>query len=229
METYIDRLFQHGGGRRVGFVLAGDESTCKWASFQVVELWQAAALHSGLDPDLMGAGWCDLSDFLTLYLLQDQELAARSQSSPIERWAANLDRACWAVEDGFLKIAGEPNSSAAPEETLVSLAEFAAWSRRHELLVVCGFESTIHLPVTPKLKALLAAREHWRTVANGGNYDPCDLSTAPRAADVVKSLVAAGLAQSVAEAGASIIKPSGIRSGPRNRRTKVEVPRRFEH
>ena len=76
---------------------------------------------------------------------------------------------------------------------------------------------------TPALRELRAAAQLWRTVDEGGNYDPDDISTAPTNASVEIWLDRRGVrSRRMREAIASILRPDDLRTGPRGR--QVERP-----
>lgn len=69
---------------------------------------------------------------------------------------------------------------------------------------------------TALLRALRRAAELWRTVEQGGNYDPSDITTAPTNAHVVAWLGRNGVdSQKTREVIATMLRADNLRTGPR--------------
>lgn len=60
MQSGIERLLQTKPRLRVQYLVGDDATWSKWADFSELQIWQAVALHSHLDPDLL-LGWQELS------------------------------------------------------------------------------------------------------------------------------------------------------------------------
>lgn len=209
----------------------------KWASIPEVELWQAVALHSSLDPDLMGGSWDALDEyfaerdaFQNLFDAFDspRERAEEAQrkarrNSPDQRLRENFKSAGHAASMASLRCSSLHERE--PLLSLVSLAEFLGWSIRTRLPAVSDFPTrTSSAPVTrwpwgshttPKLELLAKAGERWRLVEDGGKYTSGDLKSAPRSKVLVDWLVGNGVSSTVAESIASMLRPPDLRTGPR--------------
>lgn len=237
MASGIELILSKAQGQRVQFVRLDDVAVQKWASMLQVELWQAVALHSYLDPDLLGGSWSTLHSH---YVHEDafQNLLATYASDPSEQTGAahgQIDIDPQQCLRSNFKRAGD----AALMESLqcvalekrdvmlskVSLAEFLGWSIRTRLNVVQGFPSRASTPsrarwpwgnhTTPKLELLAEAGEHWRLVADGGRYSAEDIQSAPHSKAIVAWMVRKGVHSSVAESIASMLRPPSLRTGPR--------------
>lgn len=237
MSSGIELVLSQGRGVWVQFVMLDGIAAKKWAAMPEVELWQAVALHSSLDPDLMGGSWEALDRHFSLEEAF-RDLLASCESSPTAAEVAQ--RIAWGkspeerLTENF-KIAGH----AARMESLrcsrlhereamlsrVSLAEFLGWSIRAGLPAVSGFPTrassalTARWPwgnhTTPKLELLAEAGERWRLVEDGGTYTSGDLKSAPHSKVLVRWLIQRGASSTVAEAIASMLRTPTLRTGPR--------------
>lgn len=230
MPSGIELVLSRAPGEGVQFVLLDDVSTLKWASRKSVELWQAVALHSSVDPDALGGQWEAVDYFYQSRSAFDVLLAQFDNGPPaaVRRGPDDL------LGDNFRRAGSAASSEALPCLSLVhqdvmtstvSLAEFLGWALSSRLPVVSGFRSRAEPAVrgrwpwghhtTPKLEMLAAIGERWRLVVDGGSYDPGDIQSAPHSEDVIAWLMEQGVGESVAKAMASMLRPPTLRTGPR--------------
>jgi hypothetical protein len=237
VSSGIELVLSQGKGALVQFVMLDGVAAKKWAAIPEVELWQAVALHSSLDPDLMGGSWEDLNRyFLFEEALQDlldslpssctpDEVARRGARgrSPEELLRESLKRAGHAATMESLRCSSLHDREAMLSQ--VPLAEFLGWAIRTALPVIGGFPNrAASAPATrwpwgshttTKLELLAKAGEHWRLAAEGGRYVPGDIKTAPHSKVIVAWLIEKGLNQAAAESIASMLRPPSVRTGPR--------------
>lgn len=230
MPTGIELVLSKAPGDAVQFVLLDEVSTLKWASRKHVELWQAVALHSSVDPDALGGQWKEVRYFYqsreafeVLMAQFDTEPQPKGTPGPDDLLGSNFTRAGKAAAGEDLPCLRLAARDVMTSE--VSLAEFLGWALSSRLPVVSGFrartEPSIGGPwpwgrhTTPKLELLAAIGERWRLVADHGSYDPDDIRSAPHSGDVVAWLMEQGVGESVAKVMASMLRPPTLRTGPR--------------
>lgn len=230
--TGIDALI---GAPRTGapqtFYAADDTTFAKWAHQRSLRLWQLVALHSNLDPDSLGVDQAHalrtingLLGFRELFL-DDEPL-----SNVASAWFDNLQRAQMAVQFGeLLKV--DPTHL---EEwsARVEVAQFHLWATRVNLPVIDGWvprqegSSRARWPwghhETELLRVFAEIGEHWRLVADGGPYDPANESSAPKLAVIEPLLIDRGISEKVRQAMFTILRPDGIRPGPRRRKAAAK-------
>lgn len=237
MSSGIELILSQGKGVWVQFVLLDGVAAKKWAAVPEVELWQAVALHSSLDPDLMGGSWDALNRYfgneealqnlLVAYVFAPEadDVAERKarRESPEQRLRDNFKSAGHAATMASLRCSSLNERE--PMVSQVSLAEFLGWSIRTRLPAISGFPArTSPAPAgrwpwgnhtTPKLELLAQAGEQWRLVEDGGTYISGDLKSAPHSKVVVALLTEKGVNSTVAESIASMLRPPDLRTGPR--------------
>lgn len=165
-------------------------SLVKWAREDSLQIWQAVALHSFIDPDGFGIDATDALDYL---LKAEASLRYRLESEPGKeptdqlklRFFDNLAHALDGVRRGALRCHSWSGIELASRSYV---AEFHAWAIRVELPVILGWRDRSAERVdrwawgrhnTPLLEALeAAAKAHWRRLDEGGQYDPADPSSA---------------------------------------------------
>lgn len=237
MSSGIELILSQGKGVWVQFVLLDEVAAKKWAAVPEVELWQAVALHSSLDPDLMGGSWDTLDRYfgneealqnlLAEYVFPPpaDDVAERTarRDSPEQRLRENFKSAGHAATMASLRCSALNERE--PMLSHVSLAEFLGWSIRARLPAVREFPArTSSAPVarwpwgnhtTPKLELLAEAGERWRLVEDGGTYMSGDLKSALRSKVLVAWLIEKGVGSTVAQSIASMLRPPDLRTGPR--------------
>lgn len=171
------------------FVQIDQAGLIKWSRLEEMELWQAVALHSFLDPDALGHNTEDalqylfsISGPLKAWRQQGVELSALDLSKL--GWLDNLQAGVDALKD---KLRWR-SWSGIEQQSRITVAEFHAWASRVELPVHGGWLArsagtaerwSWGRHTTPLLDALeAAAKAHWRRVDEGGQYDPLDPTSA---------------------------------------------------
>lgn len=242
--TGIDVLMAARAGHwRAGPYAADEVTWAKWAGRGALELWQLVALHSALDPDSLGIGIHGVrSTFLTVAFFDSVPVhppPVIDPDDPLRRLSKNLQSASEAFACGHLKEHVAPHSTvnATPSDTWangdywdkrVAVSDFHAWSLRVNLPVVDGWparsssDSGRRWPwdshETQLLRELAEIGEHWRLISEGGKHDPDDESTVPKSEVIEPLLEAKGISEKVRQAMFTILRPDGLRPGPRRRR-----------
>lgn len=179
--------------RHERFVPLDRAGRIKWARHGEIEVWQAVALHSFLDPDALGASSEDALGYLAavrdMFLRTDRHIRRPRAAPSMLGVTENLRIAVTHLAaDGPLK---GRDMHGIMERTIVSVADFHAWSVRFCLPVYGDWLPTYPAKKpepprwswgahsTPLLEALeAAAKAHWLRVDEGGRYDPADPTSA---------------------------------------------------
>ena len=222
------------------FAEADDLAIYQWsqrAAAGPLEVWQLVALHSCLDPASMGDSRDEAFHNLELFCECARVEPDFPTDIPFLELAADIVFAVEEIGAGVLhaQSAADGNGWAA----LVGLNDFFAWSIQRCLPVLAGWNQRGAQPGsvgsdTPKespsvatkwpwgshetelLRALATAGVCWRSVEEGGNYDPAQISTAPTNQQVEALLEKHGVgAVDMRKAIARILRPKELRPGPR--------------
>jgi len=222
MQSGIERLLQTKPCSIVQYLVGEDATWLKWAAFSELQLWQAVALHSYLDPDLL-LGWRELrNDVSCTQFVRDLTDEPSSDADPERRLLVNIECAVSAMQNAVLPAIKVDLDYA--ENSTVSVAEFHAWSIRALLKPVQGFPARSPSPrpsqfrwgsySTPRLEQLAAAVELWRLKEDGGSYDPGQSWTAPRSKVVRATLAKAGVPETLIDTYVSLVRDPRLRPGP---------------
>lgn len=222
MQSGIERVLQAKSFSGVQFLVGDDASWSKWANCSELQLWQAVALHSHLDPDLL-LGWDELSkNVFSTQFIRDLSDEPPCNGDLERRLLRNVECAVSALQSGALPAIKVDRDC--PEDSTVSVAEFHAWSIRALLKPVQGFpaRSPNVRPAqfrwgsysTQRLEQLTAGVELWRLEEDGGPYDPRKPWTAPHPDLVRATLAEAGAPDTLIEAYASLARDPRLRPGP---------------
>lgn len=218
MLNGIEKLLKTPLGSTVQYRVADDATWSKWAWLEHAELWQAVALHSHLDPDLLW-NWPVLrGDIAALQRPQDKPWADPQLAALL---LDNIERAVVAVRTFDLPVTKSVPDI--PETCTVSFAEFHAWSMRSSLTPIPGFlDRVVERQVshcwgsysTPRLEQLAEICELWRLAKDGGPYDPERPWTAPHPTYVKGKLVELGVPDHLLKTFMSIARDPTLPPGP---------------
>lgn len=222
MQSGIERLLQTKPYSRVQFLVGDDATWSKWANCDELQLWQAVALHSHLDPDLL-LGWSELSDSISCtQFIRDLCDEPPSDADLEKRFMGNIEHAASALRGGELPAI--KLDQACVENSTVSVSEFHAWATRASLRPVQGVPargpnvrpapSGWGSYSTPRLEQLRAAVELWRLEVDGGTYDPRKPWTAPHPEVVRATLAKAGVPDTLIDTYVSLARDPRLRPGP---------------
>jgi hypothetical protein len=216
----IYQMLQTPYGPLVRCRLADDSTRAKWRCKAEAELWQLVALHSYLDPDLMYS-WDEVSSLIADASSLDSKCLGHDPALLI-RLHETIGRAVLDLDSTELpSIKYVPG---APETSVVSIAEFHAWTIRAAVRPVLGFPARGDAPTgrfpwgnysTPRLEQFAAACELWRLVEDGGSYDPSKPWTAPHPKAVAARLAELGVPKSLFEAFGAFTRDPRLPLGPR--------------
>jgi hypothetical protein len=235
--TGIDVLMVSKGSHWRSQVYAADAVTwTKWAGREALEVWQLVALHSSADPDSFGIGARGARDSLGMVTWLDGSMPERvNHDDPFRRLHKNLQATAKAVESGSLKRyvdwrdRHDEAKQAHAWETRVAVSDFHAWSLRVKLPLIDGwpprpsarFETRERRwpwgsHETELLRHLASAGELWRSVGEGGLYDPEDPTTAPTNDMVEALLERRGVtSKKTRQVIATILRADDLPPGPR--------------
>ena len=184
----------------------------QWSLETNALLWQAVALHSGLEPDSLDVNHPELS-----------MVGVMRPKSGLALFLPMLDAAVLHVQRGTL-----PTVEAAedPRYSTIQLSAYALWAKSLKLelppqfpakpyVASQGSASISSVHQTRLLTLLMEASTFWKTVDQGGNYDPTDPTTAPTNAQVEAWLEQRGVSKKVREVMATILRADDMPSGPR--------------
>lgn len=137
----------------------------------------------------------------------------------------NIARDELAPRGGLTSIEGDGYAA------ILRLADFAAWAIGKNWTLPSEFPrpDAASYPLAPEGLQIGGASWPWgnhetdllRELAAaaaryyGANYDPSDIDSAPKSADVIAWLMTRRVAKRVAEVMAQILRPDGLRTGPR--------------
>lgn len=123
------------------FYRVDGRTAAKWAPRRTLELWQAIALFSDLDPDSLD------TDSNVARALMDTYKDTVSTTDNFALWLATLDTACIAILSGDLPC---DSRDADPRWSVVRIEVVAEWARRVSLPQVGGWETFRWEPMTSK-------------------------------------------------------------------------------
>lgn len=187
-----------------------------WGQMPVAPLWKLVALQCGLDPDVVS--------FNALYLN-----TGRGPGDAEWFYKQRLQLAVAHIENGTL-VCTKRNDFL--EKSEVQSGVYAAWSESlgpgHELPP--GFPRHLHSgtsagdagPTASKvwgkdchqhLDAVIEATRLWKTVEDGGNYDPLERTSAPSPEQMIAFLASRGVPSYLGKAVFTILKPSDLPPG----------------
>lgn len=218
MLNGIEKLLKTRLGSTVQYRVADDATWSKWAWLEEAELWQAVALHSHLDPDLLWSWPVLRGDIAALQKPRDEPWADPQLASLL---LGNVERAVVAVQTLDLPVI--KSVPGITETCTVSFAEFHAWSIRSSLSPVSGFPDRVVQPQgshrwgsysTPRLEQLAEICELWRLVKDGGPYDPQRPWTAPHPDHVREHLVRLAVPRHLWEPVMTITRDPRLPPGP---------------
>lgn len=191
-----------------------------WSKMPSGTVWEVVALHCWLDPDVMN------EDTITLTELTSYRSCARFYQ---ERMRLAIQH----IADGILEC--EDDDEPDLRLKVVKLTDYAEWALRHSMPLPPEFprppwaenpagevapkRSTAKWPWgshdTELLNLLAGAAAFWKSVDEGGLYDPSDPATAPTNEQVEAWLEKKGVSKKVRESMATILRANGMPSGPR--------------
>lgn len=198
-----------------GFFPLPEDAWSKWAGVSRLPVGEACALLFQLDPDRLP----DLGPRLH---------NAAAFNPALRPFAKAVDHATRQLGSRLRVVEQRPEAV----ESLVDVTDFVEWAGLMGLSVPAQFPGQSRpdeATQAPGLKwpwgkhetRLLCAMEEagklWRTVDEGGNYDPADPTSAPTNAQVVAFLSRRGVSEKVAKAIASILRADDLPMGPRPR------------
>lgn len=203
-----------------GFFALSDGAWSKWAGVSRIRVGEACALLFGIDPDRLPA----LGPRLNNAALFKPDLRPFEQA--VRHATGQLGSRLRVVEQRAESL-----------DSLVDVTDFVRWAKQMGLAVPAQFPGQSRADTaeqapsskwpwgkheTRLLRAMEEAGRLWRTVDEGGNYDPADPSSAPTKEQVVAFLVKRGVSAKVASAIASILRADNLPMGPRPRSRIVE-------
>ena len=168
MESGTQKLLETPIGSTVQYLVADGATWAKWAWSTEAELGQLVALHSHLDPDLLRSWAMFKGDVAALQAPRNEHWADPDLAG---RLLSNVERAVHAVQT--LDLPAIKVASECLETSLVSIADFHAWTIRASLASVSGFSGRVREPSgrypwgnysTLRIEQFAAACELWRLV-----------------------------------------------------------------
>jgi hypothetical protein len=196
-----------------GFFPLSEAAWSRWASVRRLAVGEACALLFELDPDRLPA----LATLLHNHAAFSPALrpfakavshATRQLGSRLPVVELRADALASLVEvTDFIRWAGQMG--------LAVPARFPGQAREDEAATATGSKWPWGQHETRLLRALEDAGKFWRTVEEGGNYDPDDPSSAPTNDQVVTFLARKGVSDKVARAMATILRADNLPVGPR--------------
>jgi len=200
--------------------LADSETWRKWSRMRLACLWEAVALHCYLDPHPRYMSKTTITTFTNA-----------PPGSAARLYQERLSIAHHHGLDGTLKLRGTPDEDY--RDRGVRLSDYAQWAQG------LGMTLPQHFPTTPTsnltapdkwpwgthdtvlLGHLAAAANHfWKSVSEGGSYDPERPITAKSNDVVIPWLEKRGVSGRIAKAMATILRADNLPPGPRTTHRK---------